>query len=179
MRLRILQLTLFLGGAAALGCGARPAPAVAASPPGEAAAVGDGGAPGEVTLDHSIHVGQAKMTCLGCHTYADKSPVAGLPSGRKCMGCHKFVAKEKPGVRLLAARVQEGRPLRWQRVFALPDFIYFSHRVHVRAKVDCKECHGDMAFAKAIRQDQPFTMGRCLACHEERKANRDCLACHK
>jgi Cytochrome c7 and related cytochrome c len=177
---RLLELTLLLGGAAVLAaCGARPAQAAPAGGAGDAQAVADAGAPGEVFLDHSIHAGKAKMPCLSCHVYADKSPVAGLPSGRKCMGCHKFVAKEKPGVQLLASRVEEGRPLRWQRVFAVPDFIYFSHRVHVRAKVDCKACHGDMAFAKTIRQDQPFTMGRCLACHEERKASRDCLACHK
>ena len=119
------------------------------------------------------------MACLSCHVYADKSPVAGLPSGRKCMGCHKFVAKEKPGVKLLAERVEEGRPLRWARVFDLPDFIYCSHRVHVRARVECKECHGDVAAMKVVRQERPFTMGRCLACHEERKANRDCIACHK
>ena len=95
------------------------------------------------------------------------------------MGCHKFVAKEKPGVKLLAERVEEGRPLRWARVFDLPDFIYFSHRVHVRARVECKECHGDVAAMKVVRQERPFTMGRCLGCHEERKANRDCVACHK
>jgi hypothetical protein len=169
---------LVVGGAAAhTGCGA-PAEAAPAAAPVDAAS-GEPGAPGEVPLDHSIHAGKAGISCLACHAYADKSPVAGLPSGRKCMGCHKFVAKEKPGVQLLARRVAEGRPLRWERVFSVPDFIYFSHRVHVRAKVDCKECHGDMAWAKAIRQDRPFTMGRCLGCHEERKATRDCLACHK
>ncbi|HET9991454.1 MAG TPA: cytochrome c3 family protein, partial [Kofleriaceae bacterium] len=110
---------------------------------------------------------------------ADKSPVAGLPSGRKCMGCHKFVAKDNPVVMKLAARVAAGEPLRWLRVFAVPDFIYFSHRMHVRKNVACSECHGDMAAHKAITQSEPFTMGRCLACHNERGATRDCLGCHK
>jgi hypothetical protein len=149
---------------------------LAAATPGGAL---EPGAPGEVALDHSVHAGQAKIPCLACHVYADKSPVAGLPSGKRCMGCHKFVAKDKPGVKLLAERVEAGEPLRWQRVFSVPDFIYFSHRVHVRAKVECKECHGDMASAKTVRQNRPFTMGGCLGCHEKRKANRDCLACHK
>ncbi len=164
------------------GCGDT---AVAATLPADAAAVADPGAtpapglPGEVFLDHSVHAGQAKIPCLACHVWADRSPVAGLPSGRKCMGCHRFVAKDKPGVQLLARRVEDGTPLRWQRVFSVPDFIYFSHRAHVRARVDCKECHGDMTWVRTIRQDRPFTMGRCLACHEERKATRDCVACHK
>ncbi len=177
MRLPLLQPMMLLGVAAALaGCGGAPGPVAAAAPLAQS---GEPGAPGEVFLDHSIHAGQAKMPCLSCHVWADKSPVAGMPSGRKCMGCHKFVAKDKAGVKLLAARVEEGRPLRWPRVFAVPDFIYFSHRVHVRARVDCRECHGDMAATREIHQDEPFTMGRCLACHEERKATRDCLACHK
>jgi Cytochrome c7 and related cytochrome c len=51
--------------------------------------------------------------------------------------------------------------------------------MHVRAKVSCTECHGDVASQKTITQDRPFTMGRCVACHEERRATRDCLSCHK
>ncbi len=176
MRPPVLGLVLSACGALA-GCGgssaAELAPAaVAPDSPGP-------GLPGEIAFDHVVHAGQAGMPCLSCHVYADRSPVAGLPSGRKCMGCHKFVAKDRPGVRLLAARVQAGRSLRWERVFAVPDFIYFSHRAHVRARVDCKDCHGDVASMRTVRQDRPFTMGRCLACHEERKASRDCVACHK
>ncbi len=137
-----------------------------------------GGAPA-VTFDHTIHAGKYGIPCLDCHAYADKSPVAGVPSARKCMGCHKFVAKDKPDVQALAERFGGGEPLRWPRVFELPDLIYFSHRMHIRAKVACAECHGDVASMKTVRQDRPFTMGRCLACHEERGATRECLGCHK
>ncbi len=178
MRILLFRVMWTVGGAAALaGCGGEPA--APALPAAAELGAGEAGAPGEVFLDHSVHAGKIKMPCLGCHVYADASPVAGLPSGRKCMGCHKFVSKDKPGVQLLAQRVAEGRPLRWERVFSVPDFIYFSHRSHVRARVECRECHGDMTVVKTIRQERPFTMGRCLACHEERKATRDCLACHK
>ncbi|MGO8968482.1 MAG: cytochrome c3 family protein [Myxococcaceae bacterium] len=134
---------------------------------------------GEVPFDHQIHAGQYRIPCLDCHVYADKSPVAGLPSGRKCMGCHKFVGKDKPAVQVLAQRFEDGQPLVWARVFAVPDFVYFSHRAHVGAKVECKECHGDVAAAKTVRQNEPFTMGRCLTCHESRNASRDCMTCHK
>ena len=134
---------------------------------------------GEVPFDHQIHAGQYRIPCLDCHVYADKSPVAGLPSGRKCMGCHKFVGKDKPAVQVLAQRFEDGQPLIWARVFAVPDFVYFSHRAHVGAKVECKECHGDVAAAKTVRQNEPFTMGRCLTCHESRNASRDCMTCHK
>ena len=134
---------------------------------------------GEVPFDHTIHAGTYAIPCLDCHAYADKSPVAGLPSGRKCMGCHKFVAKDRPAIQKLAARFEAGESLRWQRVFFLPDTIYFSHRMHVGANVACAECHGDVAAMKTVTQEQPFTMGRCLSCHEKRSATRDCLGCHK
>ena len=146
---------------------------------GPLASAGQESAADEIHFDHSIHAGKYGMQCLDCHAFADKSPVAGLPSERKCMGCHKFVDKDKPEVKLLAKDFDEGKSLRWTRVFAVPDYIYFTHRVHVLAKVDCKECHGDMAASKIIHQDEPFTMGRCLSCHEARGAPRDCLTCHK
>jgi hypothetical protein len=95
------------------------------------------------------------------------------------MGCHKFVAKDSPVIQRLAERVAAGKPLAWMRVFSVPDFIYFSHRMHVRAEVACAECHGDVAAMHAVTQDRPFTMGRCLDCHQERRATRDCLSCHK
>jgi len=160
-----------------------PAPAPAAPPltPADVAArAASEPLPGEVPMDHKLHAGDLKMPCLGCHVYADKTPSAGIPSGRKCMGCHKFVAKDKPSIQLLARRFEAGQSLRWRRIYVLPDFIYFSHRVHVLKQVDCKECHGDMAASKVIVPfRQPFTMGRCLECHEAKKASRDCLACHK
>jgi hypothetical protein len=133
----------------------------------------------DVPFDHTIHAGQYQIPCLACHVYANQAAVAGVPSGRKCLGCHKFVAKEAPAIQRLAARVAAGEPLRWQRVFAVPDFIYFSHRMHVRAQVACTACHGDIATEHVVAQDRPFTMGRCLTCHAERGATRECLACHK
>jgi hypothetical protein len=150
------------------------APAAAAVGSASAVAAVD-----EVPFDHTIHAGKYGMPCLDCHVYADKTPVAGLPSERKCMGCHKFVAKDSPAVQTLAARFEAGESLRWPRVFYLPDYIYFSHRMHVRAQVECSECHGDVAAMKTVTQDRPFTMGRCLSCHEQRHATRACLACHK
>jgi hypothetical protein len=183
MTRRYVQLGLAAMATAVLGifvvahAGSEPTRAVSDSEPDRTVSAID--LVNEVPFDHSIHAGKYGIPCLDCHVYADKSPVAGLPSGRKCMGCHKFVAKDDPMVARLAARVAAGQPLRWLRVFAVPDFIYFSHRMHVRKQVACSECHGDMAAKKTITQDQPFTMGRCLACHTDRGATRDCLGCHK
>ena len=147
--------------------------------PASAAAAASVEKVGDVPFDHTIHAGKYGIPCLDCHAFADRSPVAGIPSGRKCMGCHNFVDKEKPAVAKLASHVEAGEPLRWLRVFSIPDFVYFSHRMHVRANVACAECHGDMASMKTVVQGQPFTMGRCLGCHQQRNATHDCLGCHK
>jgi len=176
---RRLRWTALAAALVALGVASFEAhPQAAATPPPEGASAQPSPA-NEVPFDHQLHAGQYKIPCLDCHAFADKSPSAGLPSTRKCMGCHKFVGKDKPAVQLLVKRFEDGQPLRWQRVFAVPDFIYFSHRVHVAAKVECKECHGDVAATKTVHQEEPFTMGRCLTCHEARQATRDCMACHK
>jgi len=165
--------------AASLGGGVLATAARTVSPPQPMSTVGGKGGAAEVTFDHTVHAGEYRIPCLDCHAYADRSPVAGVPSGRKCMGCHKFVAKEKPAVQALAERVGAGEPLRWPRVFWLPDFIYFTHRMHVRANVACAECHGDVAAMKTVVQERAFTMGRCVACHVERHATRECLGCHR
>jgi hypothetical protein len=171
-------------------------PPGAPAPPGSLVKVvlGKPGEPApidEIPFSHKAHAGDCKIPCLACHVNATASPVAGLPSGKKCMGCHKFVAKEKPAIQVLAARVKAEQPLRWTRVFSVPDFVYFTHRAHLHfreridgvpveaSKLDCKDCHGDVAAMKVVRQDEPFTMGRCLTCHEKKKAPRDCLTCHK
>jgi hypothetical protein len=135
----------------------------------------------EIPFDHRIHAGDCAIPCLSCHADAVRSPVAGLPSGKKCMGCHKFVAKDRPAVQVMAARIRAEQPLRWTRVFELPDFVYFTHRVHLhlRDPIACSVCHGDVATMKTVRQDEPFTMGRCLTCHEHNDVRHDCVVCHR
>jgi Cytochrome c7 and related cytochrome c len=132
-----------------------------------------------VAFDHAIHAGEYSIACLGCHVYADKSSSAGIPSARMCMGCHKFVAKDKPGVQALAALFEQGEAPRWQRVTRLPDFIYFSHRMHVRKNVECRECHGDVKAMHVVEPAVKLNMGFCIDCHDKKEATVECTACHK
>lgn len=134
---------------------------------------------GTVSFDHTIHAGEYGMPCLSCHVYAAQSSSAGLPSARKCMGCHKFAAKDKPAVQALAALFEKGEAPHWQRVTRLPDFIYFSHRMHIRSKVDCAQCHGDVKAMHTVRMAVNMNMGFCIDCHSEHNATVDCVACHK
>jgi hypothetical protein len=57
------------------------------------------------------------------------------------------------------------KPLQWNRVHDLPDFVYFNHSVHVRNGVQCAQCHGDVASMPLARKVKSFTMGFCLDCH--------------
>ena len=38
--------------------------------------------------------------------------------------------------------LRTNKPLRWNRVHDLPDFVYFNHGIHVQKGVGCSSCHG-------------------------------------
>ena len=105
--------------------------------------------------------------------------MAGIPSLRKCMGCHKFGPKDKPAVRQLASLFEAGKSPSFVRVNDLPDYVYFSHRVHVLKSVQCETCHGAVAKMRTIVPAHAITMGFCLDCHRQRGASVDCVACHE
>ena len=175
---RWLALALLVGGVT-LFFGLRGVQPLQAAP-AKAPPAPKAGTPGDlIPFDHSLHVGKYGMQCLGCHVDARISTTAGIPSVRKCMGCHKFVSKDKPAIQTLAKLWDEGKSPSFRRIHDLPDYVYFSHRVHIAAQVDCKSCHGDVGKMARVVQVSPLTMGWCLECHKQRKATTDCIGCHK
>ncbi|MCP4190027.1 MAG: hypothetical protein GY768_05300 [Planctomycetaceae bacterium] len=44
-----------------------------------------------IDYSHRLHAGELQINCGFCHTAADKSRHAGIPSSDVCMKCHKFV----------------------------------------------------------------------------------------
>ena len=131
-------------------------------------------------FNHAIHAGQYQIPCQMCHTYADHSPIAGIPTASKCMGCHKFVDKKKPGVVALEQAFHEGAQIEWNRVYRLPDHVFFNHERHVRKGVQCQTCHGEVEKMEVVHQVTPLTMGWCIQCHKANGAPADnCIVCHK
>ncbi|HFB61355.1 MAG TPA: cytochrome C, partial [Bacteroidetes bacterium] len=62
------------------------------------------------------------------------------------------------------------KPIQWIKVHNLPDFVYFNHEQHVKVgKINCTECHGDVAQMDQIAQVKDLSMGWCLDCHRSRK----------
>jgi cytochrome c7-like protein len=135
-----------------------------------------------IEFSHRVHAGENRIPCQYCHEYARRSRSAGVPSMQRCVGCHRQVAGSDAAPEAAARPWIEPGPLpfavAWNRVYALPDFVRFSHRPHVRAKIACQQCHGPVETMERVEPVAEINMGFCLSCHTERKASTDCSICH-
>jgi len=52
-----------------------------------------------IVFSHRLHAGEMQMSCLYCHSGADKSRFAGVPAASVCMNCHRFVTAPMSAVR--------------------------------------------------------------------------------
>ena len=129
---------------------------------------------------HLTHVSRGIACTEYCHESVTEGPVAGLPSVRTCMSCHRTVATNRPRIRQITQMREQGRDFAWKRVFGYPaqSHVRFNHAPHIRAKVECSTCHGDIASQRVAQRNVNLTMGVCVNCHRERKAPDDCLTCH-
>ena len=132
-----------------------------------------------IAFSHKVHVADNGMTCQYCHLYPNRSPVAGVPSVKKCMGCHLVTAVDKTEVQKLHTFWNRKEPIPWLKVHNLPDHVYFSHKRHVRAGITCQVCHGPVENMQRVRRVSSLEMGWCVTCHKENQASIDCLICHK
>lgn len=133
-----------------------------------------------INFRHDIHAGVNGIACLYCHSGAEKGKVAGIPTLNVCMNCHKGIQGSNPEFQKEIAKIYYAvgwdpkkaaytnpqHPVVWNRVHSLPDFAYFNHAQHVVVgKLDCKNCHGDVATFTTDKQFAPLTMGWCINCH--------------
>ena len=133
-----------------------------------------------IAFSHRQHATELEIDCLYCHHRAEKAPLAGLPSVKKCRQCH--VAQESGGFEAAAAPIaqawEQQSPIEWVRVYDLPDHVYFSHRMHLAAQVDCRDCHGNVEEMDQVRRTRSLSMGWCIECHRDRQASVECSICH-
>jgi len=132
-----------------------------------------------IDFSHRIHAGDNKISCLYCHTGANRSISAGVPSVGTCAECHRFLKLKSPEIQKVLKYWETKQPITWTRVYSVPDYVYFSHKRHVRAGVACQSCHGEVQQVDRVSQQSSLTMGWCLQCHEQRQAPRECDTCHK
>jgi c(7)-type cytochrome triheme protein len=130
-------------------------------------------------FSHQIHLAKGVL-CTDCHTGVEQGPVAGLPSINTCMICHSQIATERPLIQQLTAMQAKGLDLEWQRVYGYTAeaHVRFDHAPHLRAKVECSTCHGNLAEQTVARRVVEMDMAYCVNCHKGRQASNDCLTCH-
>src|SRR3990167_6495320 len=132
-----------------------------------------------INFSHRIHVKEQEIDCSTCHEFVDKSPVAGAPPLETCMQCHEGVAIDRPQIVRLKKYWDEKKNIEWVRIYSIPDFIYFTHKRHVKAGIDCSVCHGDVANTERMGRVRKLNMGWCIGCHKKKNAPTDCVTCHK
>jgi hypothetical protein len=135
-----------------------------------------------IAFPHPVHVQKLGMNCLYCHYAANKSPDPGLPAVSTCMGCHTIIGPPRPASDIGPARTsaelqklqryadltgggRNAKPIPWERIHKVPDYVNFPHMRHVNAGVTCQACHGDVQNMSRVYQYSSLNMGWCVRCH--------------
>ena len=144
-----------------------------------------------ILFNHTLHAGKVEagnlaINCQYCHSSAEKSKHAGIPSTNICMNCHQAVEEgrtpegTKEIAKIYAAigwdpatKQYTGKeePVKWVKVHNLPDHAYFNHAQHVAVgKLECQECHGPIDEKMDVAEQwAPLTMGWCIDCHNTKE----------
>ena len=134
--------------------------------------------PQPLPFSHRAHM-ELGLKCSECHKGAAQARAAGIPPESLCMNCHVTVKAESPAIVALAGFLKRREPVPWARLYRLPDFVSFSHKRHFgNAQIACSTCHGEVAQQAALVKEKSIGMQSCMACHDKRKANNNCDACH-
>ncbi len=131
-----------------------------------------------IAFSHRLHSGGYEIACLYCHRNAERGRHAGIPDIKTCQACHQFIASDRPEIQKVLGYWERREPIPWVRVHDLPDHVYFPHRMHLRAGVDCRHCHGEVAAMERLTRVVSLKMGWCLGCHRDNQASIDCWTCH-
>lgn len=121
--------------------------------------------PQPVPFSHQHHVAELGIDCRFCHRSVTKSAFAGMPDTLTCMTCHSQVWKDAPMLAPVRQSFAENKPLRWNRVNEMPQFVYFDHSIHVAKGVSCASCHGRIDEMPITFKPVDLEMQWCLRCH--------------
>jgi hypothetical protein len=149
-----------------------------------------------IAYSHRLHAGELKIDCRYCHSTVDRSAFAAVPSVSVCMNCHTQVkSRDSKGnvtreMQKLLDAWESQQPLEWVKVHDLADFVFFDHRRHMAAGLECQECHGPVETMERVRRVHALTMGWCLECHRRppeedndpvktQRAPDHCTTCHR
>lgn len=132
-----------------------------------------------IPFSHKVHAGTLQMGCEYCHTMTRSGDSLKIPQAHMCMQCHQAIATANPGVQKLAAYAKAEQPIPWVRVYQLPSFVSFSHKVHLAHGNTCQECHGQVAAQTRVFKAMDISMAGCIRCHRAKQAPVECDTCHE
>lgn len=134
--------------------------------------------PQPIPYSHKLHIGLG-LQCKNCHTNPEPGELMGIPAATVCMGCHQSIKTDSPHIQKLAGFAQQKRNVPWNRVYQIPSYVYFSHKVHTDAGNTCEDCHGPVKEREALWKEKDISMGACMSCHMAKNALNDCNTCHE
>jgi hypothetical protein len=120
-----------------------------------------------VQFSHKHHVGDDGIDCRYCHATVETTATAGMPPTQTCMNCHSQLFSDQPYLEPVRASFRENKPIQWERVHDLPEFVYFNHSIHVAKGIGCSSCHGQIDKMPAVYQENTLQMEWCIACHRD------------
>jgi hypothetical protein len=138
--------------------------------------------PQPIEFNHRKHTQDLQLTCSLCHQYVGTSAHSGLPGEETCGLCHSTQQGESEEAARVTALLEAGEPVRFNKLFGLPEHVFYTHRRHVTlGEVECVDCHGDIADTERPPRRPLVTvdMDFCMDCHEAREVSNDCNACHR
>ena len=129
-------------------------------------------------FSHKTHVTNEGLFCAMCHPNPNPGETMTIAQPSVCMECHSSVKTDSQYIQRLAEYAKAGKPVPWVRVYAIPDFVNFSHKAHLAKGSACEECHGKVAERDRLYRETNLSMGGCVGCHKAKKASQDCGFCH-
>ncbi|HEY4050453.1 MAG TPA: cytochrome c3 family protein [Acidobacteriaceae bacterium] len=159
---------------------ANPAPAIPApvNPAPVQGSAASSGPDQPIAFSHKKHAGELQMRCKFCHAPSRSGETLAIPQAATCMSCHATVATSNPEIQKLTNYAKASETIPWVRVYQVPSFVTFSHKVHVDHGNTCQECHGQVAARDQLVQESDISMGGCMNCHRIKKASTECDTCH-
>jgi hypothetical protein len=81
-------------------------------------------------FNHKKHLATG-LECKECHMMPSPGEKATFPSTAKCMSCHTTIKKDSLPIQRLAEYDKNKEDIPWKRVYRIPEYVFFSHKVHV------------------------------------------------
>ncbi len=118
-----------------------------------------------VPFSHDHHTAVLGIHCVYCHTSVEESSSAGIPPTETCMNCHSQIWADSPMLEPVRASWRNKESISWNRVYDLPDYVYFNHSIHIKKGVGCQSCHGNVTEMPLLYRAETLQMQWCLDCH--------------